>query len=397
MTKPLTFAQISIIYQQINQSDQSNYGDQIVTPMECVKLMIDYLPDSLWNQPDLKILDPCCGNGNFGAYLATKTNLNNIHFNDINSSRIGKCKQILNPPWITNQDAFIIFNQSQKYDLIVANPPYSGGSNKNKSLANRFIEAAIDSLKPNGYLCFISPNNWMSFNNNNSTLTKLLNNGQFLVIDHDCKKFFPKVGSSFVIMIWQKTNQVLTTTVFNNYLIKDQQQLIIPKTTPFLPLYLNADILTIINKIVKGDRNQFNYRCDLHNFTKSQYLSDEQDQNHLYRTIHTARKTRYATFKQDIYEQYLIIIPLSTYYIPYLEHHTNVTQSVGYFAFATKNQAQAYLKNLNQDHIKVLIHLTRYGNFNNLKVLKQLDFSLNINFNQDERDLIKSLRAKIKY
>ena len=384
-------------FNELNKKIDSVSRDDISTPMECVKKMLDYIPAEFWNRKKISILDPCCGNGNFGAYCAFKTDLKNIHFNELNQVRFANCKKLLNPDEITNLDAFKIFNGTRKYDLIMGNPPYSGGGNKNKSLSNRFIEGAIEILNDQGYLCFITPNNWMSFNNNNTTLAKLLAQGQFIVIDHDCKKYFPQVGSSFAILVWQKTQKPQITRVFNNFLIKDYQEVSIPKTVKFLPLYLSQPVLNIVSKTVSDKRNQFHYRCDLHNFTKRNYLSDHQDQLYQYETIHTARKTRYAIFKQEIYNQYLIIIPLSTYFLPYIKHHVNVTQSVGYLAFPTKKAAQAYLEKLNQDHIKVLVHLTRYGNFNNTKLLKHLIFDQEILFNENEITIIKKLRNLIKY
>ena len=35
------------------------------TPIECVKEMTDKIPEEVFKNPNLKWLDPCCGNGNF--------------------------------------------------------------------------------------------------------------------------------------------------------------------------------------------------------------------------------------------------------------------------------------------------------------------------------------------
>ena len=72
-------------YNNLN-NDKSHYTsrDDICTPINCVKVMIDYLPNDLWEKKNLKILDPCAGNGNFGAYCNFKTNIDNIWFNEIN-------------------------------------------------------------------------------------------------------------------------------------------------------------------------------------------------------------------------------------------------------------------------------------------------------------------------
>ncbi len=106
-------------------------SDDICTPMECVKKMIDYIPENFWEK-NIKVLDPCAGNGNFGAYCMTKTSLNNIWFNEINEIRYNNCKNILNPQHMSNKDFFAITDG--KWDLIMANPPYSGGGNKKRSL-----------------------------------------------------------------------------------------------------------------------------------------------------------------------------------------------------------------------------------------------------------------------
>ena len=188
------------------------------------------------------------------------------------------------------------------------------------------------------------------------------------------------------------------TKIVNNYLIKDIQEAVtIPKTLNFLPLYLSPEIITITNKLISPKRNLFNYRCDLHNFTQKEHLSDLKTDIYRYKTIHTAKKTRYADKKQDIYDKWIIIIPLSTYYIPYIEHNTNTTQSVGYLAFDEKTQAEKYLQLITQKPYKLLIHLTRYGNFNNIMVLKHLNFSNDIVFTQKELAKIEELLAYIKY
>ena len=43
-------------------------SNDICTPMDCVKEMLDSLPAEFWQRKNLKVLDSCCGNGNFHAY-----------------------------------------------------------------------------------------------------------------------------------------------------------------------------------------------------------------------------------------------------------------------------------------------------------------------------------------
>lgn len=372
--------------------------DDICTPMECVKIMIDYIPENFWSE-NVKVLDPCSGNGNFGAYCATKTHIDNIWFNEINPRRLNNSIALINPKNVSQMDALFIDKlDGIGWDLIVANPPYSGGGNKNKSLSNLFIEKSIQLLKDKGYLCFITPNNWMTYNTKNPTLKSLLGEGSFLVIDNDAKKYFPGVGSSFTIFIWQKGVYDNKTKVVNNYIIQDiQEDIVISKDLNFIPLYISNEVLSIIQKVVYKERNNFHYRCDLHNFTQKSKLSDTKDDVFKYETIHTVRKTRFSIVKQDIYNSYLIIIPLSTYYVPYIRTKVNVTQSVGYIECNTLNKANKLLKEINKPWFKLIVHLTRYGNFNNIMVLKHLQFERKFEFTKNELQTLRTLTSKINY
>lgn len=391
----------TLIYFQNLDNDETHYNsnDDICTPMQCVKTMIDYLPEELWTRKELKILDPCSGNGNFGAYCKYKTSIDNIWFNELNIKRYENCKKLFKPKNIRHDDFFKLDGSwADDYDLIMANPPYSGGGNKNQSLSNKFIEKSIDMLKDGGYLCYVTPNNWMTYNNNNTTLKKLLNEGSFLVIDNDVKKIFKGIGSSFTIFVWQKNIYDNKTHIVNNFLKKDtQENVIIPNNLKFIPLYISQTILNIIPKIVGNVRNNFDYRCDLHNFTQKNLLSDVKNDKYCYETIHTLRKTRYSSKKQDIYDQWIIIIPLSTYYIPIIKTNVNVTQSVGYIPFSNQDDALKYLNKIIEPEYKLIVHLTRYGNFNNIMVLRYMNFDSIIKLTKKEKEEINMLVSLIKY
>ena len=82
------YEKIKQYYDFIN-NDKSHMlnNDDICTPMDCVELMLDYLPNELWQRESLKVLDPCCGNGNFIAYAKFKTDISNIYCNEISRQR----------------------------------------------------------------------------------------------------------------------------------------------------------------------------------------------------------------------------------------------------------------------------------------------------------------------
>ena len=177
-------------------------SNDICTPMDCVKEMLDSLPNEFWQRQNIKVLDSCCGNGNFHAYAALKTPLKNLYFNEINQKRIANLKAYFGENINLTIMDFLEFIENKEYDLIVSNPPYAKFNDgkrvsKNHNLSRAFIQKSLKILKDGGYLLFIVPNNWMSFADRND-LPSELSKYQFRILDiGGAKKYFPQVGSSF--------------------------------------------------------------------------------------------------------------------------------------------------------------------------------------------------------
>ena len=109
-------------FDKLNE-DLSHYSstNDICTPMGCVKEIVDNIPDELWYRDNIKILDPCAGNGNFPAYLETKTDSCNIYANEINKLRLKNLRDyFVERIHIYNND-FLTMDENDKYDLIIAN------------------------------------------------------------------------------------------------------------------------------------------------------------------------------------------------------------------------------------------------------------------------------------
>ncbi len=66
-----TFSQLKTYYDETLNMDKSTYvsSNDEPTPINCIVEMIAKIPQELFKRDNLSILDPCCGNGNFGMVL----------------------------------------------------------------------------------------------------------------------------------------------------------------------------------------------------------------------------------------------------------------------------------------------------------------------------------------
>lgn len=388
-----SFEQLQHYYDTVLNTDKTTYksSNDEPTPIGCIKEMIAKIPDDLWKRPDLSILDPCCGNGNFFIpiffellqYHDKRTILEDIlEFNDINESRLENVTKIFCHDTyklqITNHD-FLTVPNPKKYDLIVANPPYAKllengkRASKNHNLIKGFLEKSLSLLKPNGYLLFITPDNWMSYADRN-TLIELLTSLQIIHLDiHSAKKYFKKIGSSFtwyviencpfykemsVSGIWKKTAY--------NGLVKSGRR-------KYIPLVYNQTVQDILSKTIDNSsykRFDILTNCDLHKYTKSHLISDTQTDIFQYKLIHTPSQTVYASRPHKFQEGYKVFISTTDKYQVFIDN-CGMTQSIVFIRCDSKEEAEEYVRVLQHPLYVFLNNICRWGNFNNIRILQR--------------------------
>lgn len=383
--------------------DQSHFSttNDICTPLGCVKEMVDTIPNSFWQRRNLKILDSCSGNGNFHAYIQTKTPLENLYFNEINHARVENTKRIFGEHInIQNQD-FLSFGDllspcDEMYDLVVSNPPYAKFTNgmrtaKNHNLARAFIEKALEITKPGGYLLFIVPNNWMSLSDRN-VLPRLLSQYQFIHIDLGTakKKWFPKVGSSFTWFLLKKVKNEAPCTIVNDYIFHDSKRAKIDFGMGFLPLYYSETVRTIFNKTINAPNQKYviETSSDLHRTTKACLLSEAENPNYPYKVHHTPTQILWSKRPHKFQNTWKVFISLTNQFSTFVDR-CGSTQSIAFIQCSTKKQAVRIAKELNTDVYLFLNNLTRYGNFNNVRVLQKFPLLSDIKLTVAENKLIE--------
>ena len=377
----------------LNHFQNSN---DICTPMDCVKTMIDSIPADFWKKKDLKIFDSCCGNGNFHAYILTKTLKKNLFFNEINVKRIENLISYFGKDIELTIRDFLSFPEKEVYDLVVSNPPYAKFNqgvrvSKNHNLARDFIHKALKIVKPNGYILFIVPNNWMSFSDRN-ILPKLLSNFQFIKLDiHGAKKWFPKVGSSFTWFLLKKSPNKLPFEISNHYIIHDIQKTTLRKNSTFIPLYYSEIVKKILEKTIYDDslpKYKIETNSYLHRYTKQDLIKNEQDTNFKYRLIHTPSQTVWSKIPHKFQGGYKLFISLSNQYKTFIDD-CGMTQSIAYIKCHSKHEAENLKTELDNDVYIFLNNLTRYGNFNNIRILQKFPLLNTYILNTEEVNFIK--------
>ena len=125
-----TLKELQNYYDKTLNIDKTTYksSNDEPTPMDCVIEMVSKLPEELWNRTNLKILDPCCGNGNFSIPIFCKLRETNesihileniLEFNDINEERLENVRNVF---------------CGEKYNLKISNIDFISNTNNNTVL-----------------------------------------------------------------------------------------------------------------------------------------------------------------------------------------------------------------------------------------------------------------------
>ena len=402
-----TFEEMKKYYDETLNADKSTYksSNDEPTPIACISEMISKVPIDLWGRSDLSILDPCCGNGNFSVpiifellkYHDKRTILEQIiEFNDINESRLENvrsvfCCETYNLQ-ITNHD-FIAFNSEKRYDLIVANPPYAKllengkRASKNHNLIKDFIEKALSQLKPNGYLLFITPDNWMSYADRN-LLIEIITSLQIIHLDiHSAKKYFKKIGSSFTWYLIQNCAFYKNINVSGIWKKKEYVSSVISKQRKYIPLLYNQMVQNILSKTIDNTmlpKFEVKTSSDLHKYTKADFIRDEKTDEFKYKLIHTPSQTVYSSRPHKFQDGYKLFISTTDKYSVFIDN-CGMTQSIVFILCSSEDEAKKYLQILQHPLYVFINNICRWGNFNNIRILQSFPIpSMDYSGNHEE-------------
>jgi len=409
-----SYEELKTYYNKILNIDKSTYksSNDETTPIECIEEMIAKIPSELWTREDLKILDPCCGNGNFHLVISNMISSYNrkiilekiLYFNDINKDRLENVKKIFsnnlynlnisNSNFLNDNDND---NDNDKYDLIVANPPYAKlmedgkRTSKNHNLIKDFIDKSLSLLKTNGYLLFITPDNWMSYADRNILIEKLTSL-QIIHLDiHNAKKYFKKIGSSFTWYIIQNCPYYKDISISGIWKKEEYLSSVASQKMKFIPLLYNQIVQSILSKtILNTSLKKFDIKTSsfLHKYTKKELINTKETEIFKYKLIHTLKQTVYSSKPHKFQDGYKIFISTTDKYNLIIDN-CGMTQSIAFILCDNQEQAQKYLKILYNPLYQFINNICRWGNFNNIRIMQQ--FPIPDKY-EDDKDIYKSFK-----
>ena len=379
-------------YDNVLNLDKTTYksSNDEPTPLNCVKEMINSIPSTFWQKDNLKILDPCCGNGNFGVYAYDKLKTyhnskdileNILEFNDINEPRLNNVRNVFNNDnynlQITNSD-FLKNDSLQLYNLIMANPPYAKilengkRASKNHNLIKDFIQQSLGKLEVGGYLLFITPDNWMSYADRN-VLIKILTELQILRLDiHTAKKYFKKIGSSFTWYLIENTPSYKDINISGIWKKNEYISNVPSIQRKYIPLLYTREVYNILSKTVDNEhlvKYAVETSSNLHRYTKRDLIQDTADDIYKYRLIHTPKQTCYASRPHKFQDGYKVFISTTDKYKVFVDN-CGMTQSIVFIRCSSENEANQIKQVLEHPLYVFINNLCRWGNFNNIRILQ---------------------------
>ncbi len=361
------------------------------TPIDCVEEMINKIPEEFWKNENIKILDPCCGCGNFPFVIYYKllkyhdrehilTNM--LYFNDLNLDRINVMQKIFDYDLNIYNEDFLKIDITDKFDLIVANPPYAKllengkRASKNHNLIGLFIKKSLELIKPGGLLLYITPDNWMSYADRNTLICDLTKLQIVYLNIHIAKKYFKNVGSSFVWYLIENTPSYKPISIEGIWNKKIYTDTVDSEERNYIPLYYNKIIQSILHKTIDNDSIQkFDVKTtsDLHKYTKKQFIQDTQDETYKYKLIHTPKQTVWSSRPHKYQDGFKVFISTTSYYGTFIDN-CGMTQSIAFIMCKDEAEAENINKVLNHPLYKFINNICRYGNFNNIRILQKFPY-----------------------
>jgi hypothetical protein len=276
---------------------------------------------------------------------------------------------------------FLLASCDIKYDIILANPPYAGTS-KNRGLSTKFIEKALDVLRPGGYMAFLVPNTWMSCSYSNTLLVKRLLHYHIIQISiHHPKRYFPKVGVMFTWFVLHKVPCIASSItkvegIWNKELYNSDVRFhqSVCQHEGFIPLFCTQSCIDWLATRIqheKKNRNQVMTSNDLHYHNHKKDLSITKTHIYKYELVHTPSQLVFSRVPHKYQNTFNVFLPLTSSYKPFIKR-CGMTQGIAFIPCHSENDARRVYNKVSTPEFAFIISICRWGNFNSVYMMKKI-------------------------
>ena len=206
-------------------AEKNRYGQYFT-----ISLIADFMVSLIEHSKNSKVLEPSCGKGVFLDHLV-ENGFSNISAYEIDTTLGARYDFI-------KFASFLSVPTTEKYSVIIGNPPYIRWKNiepelkaelESNALWNKyfnslcdylfiFILKSIEHLEENGELIFICTEYWMNTTHSVTLRNYMCANGYFTEIYHFKETpLFEKVTASFIIFKFVKSKQKKDTITLYKY------------------------------------------------------------------------------------------------------------------------------------------------------------------------------------
>ena len=295
---------------------------------ELAEVVLDSMPQDLFQSPDTTFLDPAMAGGQFlKAVIARLRKYNHTDENiasritgyETNKMRINfaakQCSYIGN---FVAKD-FMEDDMSVKFDVVIGNPPYQDPDNDKKMLWNAFLDKSQEVCKPDGYIAMVTPATWIRAKTNIHNSYRLLEEYQVekAVVYAKNDTPFENVGSTISYHITKNTPRAKKTPIYYGEWRKNSEQFIRDidiANDKIWPGELTPINLSIHDKLLAFDKIKFIKSCEFHNqkLKTKKLVSDQKTDEFPYTHHVSAAITRFTSIKFSKHSEWKVMVPLTS-------------------------------------------------------------------------------------
>ena len=352
--------------------------------------MLNKLPDNAWADPTFTFLDPAMGGGQFVSEVEKRLKVKGHSDANIKKRVFGVEKNELYVKYAVNKNKLVgtyvvdkkdvpDIYRGMKFDAIVGNPPYQNGNSENMGSSGKlwmdFVEASIEQLKPDGYLCIVHPIGWRTLNN---WMWEKIYQKKQVIYTRIQPKIEWNVGVNVDWYVLQNRPYMKATEVeFDN-------------ETKKIDFRTVSGIIndSVVEKLLKysGDKIDFKQVSQFH--TQYKEYSEEKNGKYKFQARHTTPKNvLYFTEEHKWQSKKKVLVSNSGYLYPTYDGGKLGTTQACWAAFVnSKSEGEYLIKLLNSKLFDYFITSVKTSGYNN-KLLRLLPYPSGLSPSFTDADL----------